>query len=123
MLFDGSGVWMFDDLGGHGDDPSTLADEKGKGRADDLANQNVAVSRTGALLQKLRGDPELIRANPEMGDGKDAYTRFLKELQEKGVEVGNEQWKAKCESEEGLFEDLRTTKATLGESCLGFRVL
>ena len=116
-VFDGAGVWVFEDLGGDGGEEKG-ADEEGEGKGKAVATTGVAVSRTAALLKQLRGDPTLLRVDPlGSGDGKGAETFawFLKELEGKGASVGSEAWIGKCAGEEGMFEELKATKETLGE--------
>jgi len=121
-VFDGAGLWGFDDLGGadeEGEEEKGAEEGKGKGPAGVASGAGVAVSRTAALLKQLRGDPDLLRVDPleggEEGKGAETFEWFLKELEGKGASVGSEAWIGKCESEEGLFEELRITREVLGE--------
>ncbi|CCA74160.1 hypothetical protein PIIN_08113 [Serendipita indica DSM 11827] len=108
---DGMDMWAFDELGGVVTD-ETEVDGKGKVKAPP-ASSGIGLNRTAALLSALRTDPSLLRADPEAGEGKDAYTRFVTELDSKGATVGSEPWVRKCDEELGLFDDLKKTKDQL----------
>ena len=115
-VFDGAGVWVFDDLGG---DVGEGEEKKATAGGTGAAGSGVAVSRTAMLLKQLRGEPALLRVDPlvagEGGTSGETYEWFLKELEGKGVSVGSEAWLAKCAGEEAMFEELKETKETLGE--------
>ena len=86
MIWDGSDVWMFSEAR---EEEAAAADQKGKG---------ISVSRTGALLRKLRTDPEMIHAVPSG----ETYEWFCGEIDAKDGGLGSEEWKKKCEEVEKL---------------------
>lgn len=87
MIWDGSDVWMFSEV--REEEAAAAADRKGK---------EISVSRTGALLRKLRTDPEMIRAVPTG----DTYEWFCGEIDAKDGGLGSDEWKKKCEEVEKL---------------------
>ncbi|KAG8807361.1 hypothetical protein FRC17_004497, partial [Serendipita sp. 399] len=127
--FDGLDMWAFEDLGGDGDGEDETGEKEGKGKGrgsgEDPSLGGFAVSRTAALLKQLRSDPALLRADPETshateGEGEtgkspssSSFGWFLDELEKRGGSVGSEGWMAKCEKEEGMFEELQGVKRTL----------
>ena len=78
------------------------AEQKGKG------TEGISVSRTGALLRKLRTDPEMIRAVPSG----ETYEWFCEEMDAKDGGLGSDEWKKKCEEVEKL-DGLRTLRESL----------
>lgn len=89
MIWDGSDVWMFSEAR---EDEAAAADQKGK------SNEGISVSRTGALLRKLRTDPEMLRAVPSG----ETYEWFCGEINAKDGGLGGDEWKKKCEEVEKL---------------------
>jgi len=88
MIWDGSDVWMFSEAR----EEEAAADQKGKGK------EAISVSRTGALLRKLRTDPEMIRAVPSG----ETYEWFCGEINAKDGGLLSDEWKKKCEEVEKL---------------------
>ena len=74
------------------EEEAAAADQKGKG------NEGISVSRTGALLRKLRTDPEMLRAVPSG----ETYEWFCGEINAKDGGLGSDEWKKKCEEVEKL---------------------
>jgi hypothetical protein len=89
MIWDGSDVWMFSEAR---EEEAATPDQKGKGK------EGFSVSRTGALLRKLRTDPEMIRAVPSG----ETYEWFCGEIDAKDGGLGSSEWKKKCEEVEKL---------------------
>ena len=89
MIWDGSDVWMFSEAR---EEEAAAADQKGKG------NEGISVSRTGALLRKLRTDPEMLCAVPSG----ETYEWFCGEINAKDGGLGSDEWKKKCEEVEKL---------------------
>ena len=92
MIWDGSDVWMFSEAREEEAAAAAAADQKGKGK------EGISVSRTGALLRKLRTDPEMIRAIPSG----ETYEWFCEEINAKDGGLGGDEWKKKCEEVEKL---------------------
>ena len=90
MIWDGSDVWMFSEA--REEEAAAAADQKGKGK------EGISVSRTGALLRKLRTDPEMIHAVPSG----ETYEWFCGEIDAKDGGLGSDEWNAKCEEVEKL---------------------
>ena len=89
MIWDGSDIWMFSEAR---EEDAVTADQKAKGK------EGISVSRTGALLRKLRTDPEMIRAVPSG----ETYEWFCGEMDAKDGGLGSDEWKKKCEEVEKL---------------------
>lgn len=95
MIWDGSDVWMFSEAREEeaaSAAAAAAAGQKGKGK------EGISVSRTGALLRKLRTDPEMIRAVPSG----ETYEWFCEEINAKDGGLGGDEWKKKCEEVEKL---------------------
>jgi hypothetical protein len=91
MIWDGSDVWMFSEA--REEEAAAAATAKGgKGK------EGISISRTGALLRKLRTDPEMIRAGPSG----EKYEWFCGEINAKDGGLGGDEWKKKCEEVEKL---------------------
>ena len=99
MIWDGSDVWMFSEAR---EEEAATTDQKGKGK------EAIAVSRTGALLRKLRTDPEMIRAIPSG----ETYEWFCEEIDAKDGGLLSDEWKKKCEEVEKL-DGLNALRETL----------
>ncbi|KAE9411305.1 hypothetical protein BT96DRAFT_869971 [Gymnopus androsaceus JB14] len=107
LIWDGSDMWMLPS------DTGDLSSATGKGKG--KANlQSAVATRAEALLRRLRGDPEILKHDPEADGGvKEVYLLWLSsdvDSQEGGIE--SEHWTTKID-EILKSEDGQTLQSTL----------